>query len=467
MKLPKCFSEVLSIFHPIFHISYREDGNSSITLLEPALHTGGVGWNYCHSGAGLSDWQEFDAYLQRITTCPGLPRMSSWCECGSFSDKPAILGNWGVGHPKSQVPLSCGWLTLKLKTTLRILQQGWPSVPLRGTTHPLDYRPLMGYLSFCLTASIPLPLLPRAISVRSTPGSREQVWGKVRLQVESSYPSWLCVPRVCTHTHSHSAWTPTYPCHYWLTGGGWHSPGSAAPQWAPQALTMPSLCKVPAASLLVLVTTTKSRGAGRDFWSDCGEGFWGVKTWALWHSRWSFQTGCPISPLWAYPQLHPGFSSEIKNPEPQCEVHCPAAEPAAGHMGTREWSRERGWGHWGLCALVSSTPQEALDRGPGAEDGGRDGRCVLWEEFPTGCDNCDARSAVGGKDLFSRPSKALPLAFISRPQRMQGLCSFSGSCRETGSRVECPKVPVLAPQPWSHLFSSWSEVLWHLLLLTC
>lgn len=148
-------------------------------------------------------------------------------------------------------------------------------------------------------------------------------------------------------------------------------------------------------------------------------------------------------------------------------VKFPAAEPAAGHMGTRERGQERGWGRWGLCALVFSTPQEALGRGPGAEDGGRDGRCVLWEEFPSSCDNCDARSAVGGKDLLSGPSKALPLALVSRPQRMQGLCSFRGSCRETGSRVECPRVPVLAPQPWSHLFSSWSEALWHLLLLTC
>lgn len=40
MKLQKCFSEVLSILHPVFHISYREDGNSSIMLLEPALCTG-------------------------------------------------------------------------------------------------------------------------------------------------------------------------------------------------------------------------------------------------------------------------------------------------------------------------------------------------------------------------------------------------------------------------------------------
>ena len=75
---------------------------------------------------------------------------------------------------------------------------------------------------------------------------------------------------------------------------------------------MPSLCKVPE-PLLVLVNTTKSWEARRDFWSDCGEGFWGVTTWALWYTLWSFQTGCPMHPLWAYPQLNPGFSSEIKN----------------------------------------------------------------------------------------------------------------------------------------------------------
>ena len=96
-----------------------------------------------------------------------------------------------------------------------------------------------------------------------------------------------------------------------MGGGGTHQ-GQTAPQWAPQVLTMPSLCKVPA-PLLVLVNTTKSWEARSDFWSDCGEGFWGVTTWALWHSLWSFQTGGPIHPLWAYPQLNPGFSSEIKN----------------------------------------------------------------------------------------------------------------------------------------------------------
>ena len=57
MKLQKCFSEVLSILHPVFHISYREDGNFSIMLLESALRTG--------DGAGITATQEQTSVTDR------------------------------------------------------------------------------------------------------------------------------------------------------------------------------------------------------------------------------------------------------------------------------------------------------------------------------------------------------------------------------------------------------------------
>lgn len=134
-----------------------------------------VGWNYCHSGASLSDWQELDTYLRRITTCPGC---LGWAVAWNVGLLVISLLSWETGElvtlsPKYAFPVG-GWLWSS-KLLLKILQRDWPSVPLRGTAHPPDNGPLMGYLSFCLTPSIPLPLLPRAISVRSTLGSSEQV----------------------------------------------------------------------------------------------------------------------------------------------------------------------------------------------------------------------------------------------------------------------------------------------------
>lgn len=65
--------------------------------------------------------------------------------------------------------------------------------------------------------------------------------------------------------------------------------------------------------LCFVLTTTKSWEARRDIWSDCGEDFWGVQPGLSGTPSDPFRRAVPYI-LSGHPQLHPGFSSEIKNP---------------------------------------------------------------------------------------------------------------------------------------------------------
>lgn len=82
-------------------------------------------------------------------------------------------------------------------------------------------------------------------------------------------------------------------------------------------------------------------------------------------------------------------------------------------------------GHRGLSALVYFyLPGSTWAGTQEVEDGGRDGRCVLWEMFsisrPTffllGCGSCDEDEetlAAEGQGLPSRSSKDLSLTLVS------------------------------------------------------